>query len=69
MSYSASSKAQSVVFEKRQTQTKSVKYPLIDSDGNKINTNRRLNESDYLDRIEIEELELQETEFKQLFNT
>jgi hypothetical protein len=68
MSYSASSKTQSVIFEKRQTQTSPIKYPIIDSDGKKIKTNRRLNASDYLDRIEIEELEIQETEFKQLFN-
>lgn len=58
----------SAVFEKRKEPAETVSYPLVDSDGNKVEIDRRIDASVYLESIEIEDVYLHDKEFKQLFS-
>lgn len=56
-----------VVFERRQNATSDVHFPIVDSSGNTITKERRLDASIYLSKIEIAESRLSEDEFTSLF--
>lgn len=54
-------------FERRKESLQTTQFPLVDSDGLQIGSERRLDSSIYLNRIKLQEIRLQEEEFNQFF--
>lgn len=56
-----------VNFDRRNTLADEQCFPLVDTNGDAIKNERRLDASIYLDKIEIKEEQLHEDEFTKLF--
>ena len=56
------------IFELRNNRQQHAVFPFVDSSGTEVLSDRRVSPSTYLQRIKVEELLLQEKEFKEIFD-